>query len=71
MRKDNIVILDRMARGGLIKKESFEQKPQEVKKKKSATQMWKKSANGRGNSRCKISDMGIYTYDKCEELWEN
>ena len=34
MRKDNIVILDRMARGGLIKKESFEQKPQEVKKKK-------------------------------------
>ena len=39
MRKENLVVLDRMARGGLIKKESFEQKPQEVKKKKSATQM--------------------------------
>jgi len=34
VRKENLVVLDRMARGGLIKKESFEQKPQEVKKKK-------------------------------------
>lgn len=56
---EDIAVLDRVAREGLIKKATLEQRPKEVKKSKSATQMWGKSVDNRGNSRFKVAEIDV------------
>ena len=58
MRKEDIAILDRMASSG---KKHLDKNLKRLKHTHTHTHKIRKSANGRGNSRCKIFDMDIYT----------